>query len=76
VSLFGHCLTLFISDVSSALCDADAYEQHDQVLEALRHRVRFRLEHEQTMLIRQIENLATRDSGPAQGARRNGQEYG
>ena len=64
-ALFGNCLTLFLGDVSSALASAGAYEQHDAVMEALQRRVRFRLEHEQTMLIRQIENLATRDSDPA-----------
>lgn len=71
VAMFGHCLTLFLSDISSALCDAGAYEQHDAVMEAVQHRVRFRLEHESSMIISQIENMATRDSGPA---RRNGQE--
>lgn len=64
VALFGMCMTMFLGDVSSALCDAGVFEQHDAVMEALRRRVRFRLEHEQSMIIRQIENMATKDSGP------------
>jgi hypothetical protein len=64
--LFGHCLTLFAGDVSSALCDAGAYEHHDQVMTELKRRVRQRLEHEQTMIVTQIEIMARKDSGPAQ----------
>lgn len=64
VALFGHCLTLFLGDISSALCDAGVFEQHDAVMEAVQRRVRFRLEHESSMIISQIENMATKDSGP------------
>jgi hypothetical protein len=61
LALFGMCMNLFLSDVSSALCDAGAYEQHDAVMEAVQRRVRFRLQHENSMIIRQIENLASSD---------------
>ena len=73
VALFAHCLTLFLSDVSSALADAGAFDSHNAVMEKLQNRVRFRLEHEQSMIIRQVENMARQDSGPAG---RNGQEPG
>lgn len=64
VQLFMLCMTMFLGDISSALCDAGVFEQHDQVLEAVQRRVRFRLEHESSMIISQIENMATKDSGP------------
>lgn len=71
VQLFMLCLTLFRGDVSSALASAGAYEFHNEVMEKLREKVQFRLEHESSMIITQIEIMATRDSGPD---RRNGQE--
>jgi hypothetical protein len=71
VALFGHCLTLFLGDVRSALASARVIDQHDAVMEELQRRVRFRLEHERTQIITQIEIMATKDSGPAQ---RNGKE--
>ena len=74
VALFGHCLNLFLQDVSSALCDAGVFEQHDAVLEKLQRRVRFRLEHESSMILHQVESMATRDSGPGERARHNGDE--
>ena len=66
-ALFGFCLTLFLSDVSSALADAGVFEQHDAVVEKLQNRVQQRLQREHSLLLPQIENLATQD-------RRNGQE--
>ena len=74
VALFGYCLTLFAADVSSALCDAGVYEQHDQVMSELQRRIRHRLQHEQTMILTQIEIMASKDSGPA--GQRNGEEPG
>ena len=50
-AIFGHCLTLFAGDASSALADARAYEYHDQVMAAFRRRVRQRLENEQEMIL-------------------------
>ena len=67
VALFGMCMNLFLSDVSSALCDAGAYDFHDAAMEAVRRRVRFRLQHENSMILTQIENLASSD-------RRSGEE--
>ncbi len=67
VALFGHCMTLFLGDISSALCDAGVFEQHDAVMEAVQRRIRFRLEHESSMILTQIENMATQD-------RRSGEE--
>jgi hypothetical protein len=63
VAIFGHCLTLFAGDVSSALCDAGAYEYHDQVMTALKRRVQQRLEREQTMILPQIRILAEGSAG-------------
>ncbi len=60
-ALFGFCMTLFLGDVSSALCDAGVFDQHDQVMEKLQNRVRQRLEREHSQLLPQIENLATSD---------------
>ena len=71
VALFGLCLTLFIEDVSWALASAGAFEFHDSVMSKLQHRVQFRLAHEQSMILTQVENMARQDPGrPA----RNGQE--
>lgn len=61
VALFGHCMTLFLGDVSSALCDAGVFDQHNQVLQKLQGRVRFRLEHQNSMIIQQITNMASSD---------------
>lgn len=65
VALFGMCMNLFLGDVSSALASAGAYEQHNAVMEELRRRVKFRLDHERTQILTQIEILASKDSGPA-----------
>jgi hypothetical protein len=62
-AIFGHCLTLFAGDVSSALADARAYEYHDQVMAAFRRRVRQRLENEQEMILPQIRILAEGRAG-------------
>ena len=64
-ALFGFCLTLFLSDVSSALADAGVFEQHDAVVEKLQNRVQFRLANESAMIIRQVENMAGNGAGPA-----------
>ena len=50
-AIFGHCLTLFAGDVSSALADARAYGYLDEVMAAFRRRVRQRLENEQEMIL-------------------------
>ena len=62
VALFGHCLQLFAGDVSSALCDARAYEYHDKVMEAFKLRVRQRLANQQNMILTQLEILAGKDA--------------
>jgi len=62
-AIFGHCLTLFAGDASSALADARAYEYHDQVMAAFRRRVRQRLENEQEMILPQIRILAEGRAG-------------
>jgi hypothetical protein len=62
-AIFGHCLTLFTGDVSSALADARAYEYHDQVMAAFRRRVQQRLENEQEMILPQIRILAEGSAG-------------
>ena len=61
VSMFGMCLTLFLGDISSALATVGVYDQHDQVMAEIQRRVRFRLQHENSMIITQIENMATAD---------------
>jgi hypothetical protein len=65
--LFKLVLTLFLGDVSSALADAGAFQVHDQVMSRINGRVQRRLEHEQTLIIRQVEIAAAKDAGPAQG---------
>ena len=55
------CLTLFLGDIRSALASVGAYEQHDQIMAEIQRRVRFRLEHERSMILTQIENMASSD---------------
>ena len=71
MALFGLCMTLFLGDISSALATVGIYDRHDQVMAEIQRRVKFRLEHEHSMILTQVENMARQDSGPAG---RNGQE--
>ena len=42
-----------------------AYEQHDQIMAEIQRRVRFLLEHERSMILTQIENMAKLGPGSA-----------
>jgi len=65
VSVFKFCVTMLRQDVSSALADAGAFGQHDEVMEKLQRRIQFRLANEGPMIITQLQHMAARGDGPA-----------
>ena len=63
VAVFRFCVTMLRQDVSSALADAGAYDVHDEVMEKLQRRIRFRLANEGPMIISQLQHMAARGDG-------------
>lgn len=63
VAVFKFCVTMFRQDVSSALADAGAFEQHDEVMDKLQRRIQFRLANEGPMIISQLQHMAARSDG-------------